>query len=111
MQPRSRFGVASYGISVLSSWMMGGTLALSGHDIYKELAPYRLPGGKHATADLAEFHGDVVIEFSELQLPLKDVVKHCFSEWAVTTTVAGDVFDFNAVLENFNWQMSKTNHS
>ena len=106
-----RCAVASYGISVLSSWMMGGTMALSGHDIYKELAPHRLPGGKHATADLAEFLGDVVIEFSELQMPLKDVVKYRFPEWAVTAIMAGDVFDFNAVLEDFNWQMSKTNHS
>jgi len=106
-----RCSVLNFGISVLSQWIVGGPVSLTGHDIYKELAPHRLPGGKHLVSDLSEFIGDVVIEFSELQMPLKDVVKYRFPEWAVTAILAGDMFDLNVVFEDFHWQMSKTNFS
>lgn len=106
-----RCAVPSYDIPVLSSWTAGGTLSLTGNDIYKELTPHRLPGDKHIVSALAEFLGDVVVAYSDLQMPLKDVVKYRFPEWAVTAILAGEVFDFNAVLEDFNRQMSKTNRS
>ena len=47
---------------------------MTGPDVYRELTPHRVPGGKHLVADLAEFVGDAVTEFSELQMPLKNVV-------------------------------------
>ena len=106
-----RCSVLNFGISVLSQWITGGPISLTGHDIYKEPDPHRMPGGKHMVSDLSEFIGDVVIAFSELQMPLKDVVKYRFPEWAIIAILAGDMFDLNVVFEDFHWQMSQTNHS
>ena len=112
----TRCAVLSFALSVLSQWIIGvagGPLSLTDHDIHKELAPRRLPGGKHMVSDLSEFVRDVVIKFSDLQMPLKDVVKYRFPEWPVTSILAGagEMLDLNYVLDEFNWQMSETNRS
>jgi hypothetical protein len=99
------------GLSVISQWTMGMQLNLTRHDVYKELTLHRLPGGKHTVVDLVEVIGDAVTEFSELQMPLKNVVKYRFLEWAITAILAGEIFDFFEVLEDFNWQMSLTHSS
>ena len=49
-----------------------------------------------------------MVEFTNLQMPLKHVVKHRFPEWALTALLAGEMFDFFEVLDDFNFQMSKT---
>ena len=53
--------------------------------------------------DLSEFVVEVICSFCDLQMPLKR-----FPVEALTAMLAGDVFDLDAVLDDFRWHMSKT---
>ena len=107
---RIQCAVLLSGLSVVTRWMIGMPLNLTGHDIYKELMPHKMPGGKHLLSDFSEFVGRVVVDFTNLHLPLKDVVKYRFPEWALTNLFAGEMFDFFEVLDDLNFQMSKTEY-
>ena len=83
--------VMSAGLPLLCQWISGMPVNLSGHAIYKELAPHRLQGGKTMMRDLAEFVGEVICTYDELDMPLKAVVSsqvpvpghgsHCDACW------------------------------
>ena len=52
--------------------------------------------------DLAEFVGEAICTYGELDMPLKAVVKYQFP------VLSGDVLNMDAVLDGLSWHMSKT---
>ena len=103
-----RVAVMSSGLPLLQQWICGLPTPLSGHAIYKELAPHKLPGGKTMYTDLSELVGEVITQYCELDMPLKNVVKYRFPVEALKDMLAGSVFNLDAVLDDFNWHLSKT---
>ena len=102
-----RVAVMSAGLPLLCRWISCMPVNLSGHAIYKELAPHRLPGGKTMMRVLAEFVGEVVCKYGEFDMPLKAVVKYQSPVTALTTMLSGEVFNMDVVLDDFSWHMSK----
>lgn len=103
-----RVAVMSAGLPLLCQWISSMPATLSGLTIYKELAPHRLTGGKTMMRDLAEFVGEVICTYGELDMPLRAVVKYQFPVDALTAMLSGEVFNIDAVLDDFSWHLSKT---
>ena len=61
-----RVAVMSAGLPMLGQWLIGLPVTLTGHAVYKELLPHRLPGGKTMMRDLSEFDGEVICSFCDL---------------------------------------------
>jgi len=97
-----RVAVMSSGLPLLQQWICGLPTPLSGHAIYKELAPHKLPGGKTMYTDLSELVGEVITQYCELDMPLKNVVKYRFPVEALKDMLAGSIFNLDAVLDDFN---------
>ena len=98
-----RVAVMTAGLPLLFQWIVGYPIVLTGHSGYKKLAPFRLPGGKTLKRDLAELIGEVTCNFCELQMPLKSVVKYQFLISALNSMLEGEVFNLDAVLDDFSW--------
>ena len=103
-----RVAVMTSGLPMLTQWICGYPVVLTGHAIYKELAPYKLPGGKTLIRDLSELIGEAIGNFCDLDMPLKSVVKYQFPVKALTLMLTGEVFNLDAVLDDFSWHMSKS---
>ena len=58
--------------------------------------------------DLAELVGEVITNYCDLDMPLKAVVKYQFPVDALKSMLAGEVFNMDAMLDDFSWHMSKT---
>ena len=92
-----RVAVMTASLPMLCQWIIGMPVMLTGHAIYKELAPHRLPGGKTLMRDLSELVGEAICNFCDLQMPLKSVIKYQFPIGALTAMLAGEVFNLDAV--------------
>ena len=53
----------SAGLPLLQQWICGLPVPLSGHAVFKELAPHKLPGVKTMMHDLAELVGEVITNY------------------------------------------------